>query len=117
MVIHVVLFRPRADLDPDARSALVDAIRTAAREIPSARRFTVGRHIENPPAYVQSGFPSFPFAAVVEFENRAGLLEYLGHPAHADLGRLFNETLEAALIYDYETVEGGQVSTLLDFGS
>jgi hypothetical protein len=114
VILHVVLFRPKPALGKDPREALFAALRSAAATIPSVRRFTVGRGIENPPAYVQSGFPDFPFAAIVTFDDRAGLLEYLAHPAHADLGRLFNETLEAALIYDYETAEAAGVAGLFD---
>ena len=44
----------------------------------------------------------YPFAAVVEFDDLAGLEAYLNHPQHERLGELFYQLLEAALVYDYE---------------
>ncbi|MCL4846954.1 MAG: Dabb family protein [Acidobacteria bacterium] len=102
MVIHLVLFRPRPDLEPGIREALFDALRVANEQIPSVRRFSVGRRVSDGPTYVMRGFPDFPYAAVVEFDDRDGLEAYLAHPAHDALGRHFNAAADAALIYDYE---------------
>jgi hypothetical protein len=49
-----------------------------------------------------SGFPDFPYAALVAVRDRAALDAYLGHPAHEAMSRYFNSTAEAALIYDFE---------------
>jgi hypothetical protein len=107
MLTHVVLFRPRPELDPPALDALIRAIEEAAREIPEVRRFTVGRQVANPPAYLAGGFPPFPYAAIVELDDRAALDAYLAHPAHAALGRAFNATLAATLIYDFDSQDAG----------
>jgi len=107
MILHLVLFRPRPDLSDEERDALLEAMRTAARGIPSVRRFRVGTQIDEPPAYVLGGFPSFPFVALLEFDDEPGLRAYLAHPLHAALGAQFNAAAEAALIYDY--VLGGDV--------
>jgi hypothetical protein len=114
MLLHVVLFRPKPGLERETHVALAQAIQSAARTIPSVRRFEVGRSIDDPPPYAASGFLAFPFVATVEFDDRAGLLAYLDHPAHRELGRIFNETLEAALIYDYDTVDASEAAGLLD---
>ncbi|MBA2354419.1 MAG: Dabb family protein [Acidobacteria bacterium] len=97
----MVLFRPRPGLDDAERDALLEAMRTAARDIPSVRRFRIGEHVADPPAYVLGGFPSFPFVALLEFDDEPGLRAYLAHPLHAALGARFNAAAEAALIYDY----------------
>jgi hypothetical protein len=113
MVIHVVLYRPRAGLEVAAGERLAEAIELARREISAIRRFTVGRRLEDGPAYKQGPFPDFPFVALIEFDNRAGLLAYLEHPMHASLGRQFGETLDAALVYDFDSVDATEARSFL----
>lgn len=105
MTLHLVLFRPRPDVTDAEREDLLEAMRAAAREIPSVRRFRVGAHVAAPPTYVLGGFPSFPYVALLEFDDEAGLHEYLAHPRHLALGARFNAAAEAALIYDYTITE------------
>jgi Stress responsive A/B Barrel Domain len=101
VIVHVVLFRPRPDVGDAERESLFEAMRVAAREIPSVRGFRIGQHIEQPVPYVMSGFPSFPWVALLEFGDEAGLRAYLSHPLHVALGQRFNTAAEAAMIYDY----------------
>jgi len=105
MTVHVVLFRPRPDVTEAQRDALFAAMRAAAAGIPTVRGFRIGKHLHNPPTYVLSGFPSFPWAAILEFDDEEGLRAYLGHPLHHSLGQQFNAAAEAALIYDYDIAE------------
>ncbi len=104
MTLHLVLFRPRPDLSDADRDALLDSMRAAAAGIASVRRFVVGTRVAQPPAYVLGGFPEFPYMALLEFVDEAGLQTYLADPLHAELGRRFNEAAEAALIYDFNQV-------------
>jgi hypothetical protein len=108
MIIHVVLFRPKADLESAQAETLVHALEAAAREIPCVRRFRVGRRVEDGPAYPASGASDFAFAAFVEVDDRAGLETYLSHPVHAALGQAFNAGLAAALIADYDVRDAGE---------
>ncbi|MPY87376.1 MAG: hypothetical protein GEU99_05595 [Luteitalea sp.] len=101
MTVHVVLYRPRADSSAEEREALVSATRAAAQSIPSVRRFLVGTRVANAPDYVITGFPEFPYVALVEFDDEAGLQAYLQHPVHVKLGQRFNALAEAALVYDF----------------
>ena len=103
MLTHVVLFRPRPDLDAAAIAQLLRSIEEAARTIPEIQRFTIGRQIADPPPYLAGEFPAFPFVAIVELADRAALAAYLAHPAHAALGRAFNASLAATLIYDFDS--------------
>lgn len=103
MIAHVVLFRPRAGLSDADRTAFVRAIEQARREIPSIRRFRVGRRVLLGHAYEQAMTQDFPYAAFIEFDAVEPLKAYLAHPAHAELGRLLGETSAAWLAYDYET--------------
>jgi Stress responsive A/B Barrel Domain len=110
MILHVVLFRPRPDLTEIERDALIASIDAVAHGVPSISRVRVGRRLSDPPIYVQGGFPDFPFFACLEFENRGALEAYLAHPLHVDLGRRFNATLEATLIYDVEVSDVAETS-------
>ena len=102
MVLHVVLFEPRADLSAESMQALLASIERAAREIPSVRRFEVGRRLDDGPNYLVGAPPALTYVAIVGFDDRAGLDAYLTHEAHVELGRLFNQALAAAFVYDYE---------------
>lgn len=102
MVAHVVLFRPRAGLTPDERTALVEAFFRALRDIPGIRRASIGKRVVHGRPYEDLMSEDYDFAAVLEFDDLGGLTQYLRHPAHADLGRRFFASFEAALIYDYE---------------
>ncbi len=102
MVWHVVLFAPRRGLEPGEQAALASALERAAREIPVVRQARVGRRVPGGPVYAAAGPIDLPYAAILEFDDAIALREYLAHPAHADLGRLFNESVSAAVVCDYE---------------
>jgi hypothetical protein len=108
MVAHVVLLAPRPDLTPDQRDAFLRALERAAREIPSVRRARVGKRVLHGPAYEARMAVDFPFAAIFEFDDLAGLQAYLAHPAHEDLGARFYDSLSAALAYDYQMDDAGR---------
>jgi hypothetical protein len=105
MFLHLVLFRPKSDVSESDRRAMFAALNVAASEIPSVRRFQIGRRITHGAAYEAMMTVDFPFAAVVEFDDLAGLQAYLQHPHHEKLGELFYQLQEAALVYDYEVKE------------
>ena len=48
----------------------------------------------------------YEYAAVIEFDDVAGLKGYLEHAAHAALGNRFFESIEAGLVYDFEMTAG-----------
>jgi hypothetical protein len=111
MVVHVVLFRPRPGLPDESRQAMIAALDAAATNIPSVRRFSVGRRTTHGAAYEKLMREDFPFAAIVEFDDLAGLQAYLRHPQHEKLGALFYQLQELALAYDYEIGPAGELST------
>lgn len=106
MLAHIVLFRPRAGLAPEARRALADAFETALRQIPSVRRARVGRRVMHGRPYEQLMRADYPYAAVLEFEDVTGLQAYLEHPAHEQLASRFFDAFEEALMYDFDLKEG-----------
>jgi hypothetical protein len=106
LIVHVVLFQPRVDLDEGARRELQEALSKAAKEIPSIRRFSVGTRIFHKlPGYEQAMIDSYDYALIAEFDDRAGLTEYLKHPAHQVIGRHFTASAQRALAYDYEMTD------------
>lgn len=102
MVVHVVLFKPRADLTPSDRAAFVSALERALKEIPTARGVRVGRRVTFGAGYEKTAPDAADFLALIEFDDLAGLQAYLQHPAHEELGRRFNESMEGGFVYDFE---------------
>jgi hypothetical protein len=111
VVAHVVLYRPRPDLDPAAARELAETLAAAPEHIPTIRRVWAGRRVDGP-AYPFGPFPDLPYIGVVEFDDRDGLTAYLTHPFHGRLAQLFAATTAAAQVYDYEMFEGAAVARL-----
>ena len=106
MTVHLVLFRPRADLTPDQRAVLASSFEAALRSIPAIREARVGRRLMTGRPYEAMMRADYPYAAVIEFDDADGLRTYLDHPAHEQLAARFFESFEDALIYDFELEEG-----------
>lgn len=101
MVSHLVLMKPRADLTPADRQAFIDAFDRATREIPTVRAVRIGHRLLHGAGYEQAA-PDMDFVAVIDFDDLDGLQTYLRHPAHADLGARFGQSVGAALVFDFE---------------
>jgi hypothetical protein len=103
VIAHIVLYRPRPDVSPEGTRALGEAVRRTCRDAPSVRRLSVGRLVDVGAGYLGGfGETTFEYAAIIEFEDRAGLLQYLAHPAHAELSALFWKSCESTAILDSE---------------
>jgi hypothetical protein len=103
MIVHLVLFRPRADAD--AR-ALIGAFENALTGIPLIRRARVGKRITIGREYEQLMTADYTHAAVLEFDDAPSLKAYLEHPAHQELGTRLFQSIEAVLVYDFDVTEG-----------
>lgn len=108
MIAHVVLFRPRPDLLKADSRALIDAFATALREIPSIRRARVGRRVRLERSYEALIHTDFPFAAILEFDDKDGVRAYLDHPAHEAISTRFFAAIADTLIYDFEVEESAE---------
>ena len=105
MVSHLALMKPRSDLSASDRERLVAAFERAVREIPTVRGIRVGRRITHGARY-EAGMPdAADYFVMIDFDDAEGLATYLRHPAHEDLGTRFNDSLAAALVYDFEEVD------------
>ena len=115
MIAHVVLFAPKPDLAESERRAVLDALTSAASEIPSIRRCRVGRRVRHGlPGYEQAMRIDFEYVVLIEFDDEAGLRAYLQHPSHAAAGTHFTTASSAALAYDYEVVEASDAKRLAE---
>ncbi len=110
--MHIVLFRLRSELSAAERDALVLTLSTACREIPSVRRCRIGRRYLHGRPYEQAMREDLPYAAIIEFDDHAGLKTYLEHPAHDELGSRFTAAIDARLIYDFEMQDSDRVDLL-----
>jgi len=106
MIAHVVLYEMRPDLDTADRDHLHHTIRTTFGSVPSLRRWMIGRRITLGLSYEIEMHPGYEYAAVLEFDDRTGLLDYLDHPLHAELAKLFWSCSTRTLVFDYEMVAG-----------
>jgi hypothetical protein len=101
MILHCVLFTPRADLGEPGRRALAEAFAQAVRAIPSVRGARVGPRTRHGADYERASGAA-EFLVVLEFDSLEGLQAYLAHPAHEGLGRHFRESLALADVYDFD---------------
>jgi hypothetical protein len=106
VLVHLVLFRPKPDLDAAARQNLADALTAALTQIPSVRRVRVGRRVMHGRGYERAMRANYSHIAMLEFDDLAALQEYLQHPAHEQLAAQFFAAFEEALMYDYDVGEG-----------
>jgi Stress responsive A/B Barrel Domain len=110
VIAHVVLFEPRHDLPQATREAFAASLERALTSIPQVRRARVGKRQNQSRLYDQLNVRDFPYIAIIEFETAADLRIYLDHPAHEELGRLFYETSQNALVYDFALHEGQETA-------
>src|SRR5690606_21189661 len=86
VILHLVLFTPRPDLQAGDREALAAALDRALETIPTVRRYRLGRRVRIGAGYEEAEAQDFQYCGLIEFDDRAGLETYLAHPAHAELG-------------------------------
>lgn len=103
MIVHVILFKPKADFSEAEQQSLLAGLTAAARGIPSVKRLQVGKRVTHGlPGYEQAMHENFEYAVLLEVDDLDGLKAYLAHPLHKALGQHFRQSSSAALAYDYE---------------
>ena len=112
MIAHIVLFQPRADLAATDRAQFARAFEHALTTIPQVRRARIGERVILARPYDRMNLRDFSHAAVIEFESQADLQTYLDHPAHTELAQCFYQAAEAALVFDFELVDGQEAERL-----
>ncbi|HWK11656.1 MAG TPA: Dabb family protein [Vicinamibacterales bacterium] len=115
MIAHVVLLQPRETLTADEKRAALDALSKSTASVPGIARFRIGRRVRHGlPGYEQQMAQDYAFALVLEFESIDALTAYLAAPAHGVLGNLFTTATSAALAYDYDLREAGELEAIAD---
>ena len=104
MIAHVVLFEPKATSNEADRENFLDAMKVAFMEIPTVERSLVAKRRLIGAGYESKiGYQTYSYVSVVEFKDVVALKEYLDHPLHQRLGRLFWENCDRTLIVDADS--------------
>jgi hypothetical protein len=102
VLLHIVLFQPRATMSAADRDAFIGAFENALTDIPSIRHARVGKRVVHGRQYEALMPVDYSYAAIIEFDDVNGLKEYLAHPSHTQLGEKLFEVSQSLLIYDFE---------------
>ena len=106
MILHLVLFNPKSELEEAERRSFALEIQAAVREIPGIQRAIVGRSFNLNPGYARSlGDKTYEFVALLEFADQSALLAYLSDPRHRVLGRRFWELCDSTVITEVDAVD------------
>jgi hypothetical protein len=106
VVAHIVLFNPKRELTTDERQSFAQSIRASVRRIGGVQRALIGRAIAVTPQYDRTfGDKTYEYAAVLEFPDPTALRDYLNHPAHRELGRLFWDNCESAVVMEADLAD------------
>jgi hypothetical protein len=107
MIAHIVLFNPKAGVSESDIRSFAKTIQGVCRQIQAIQRPQVGRRIDVDAGYPRSfGEKTYRFVAIFEFENSAKLREYLEHPLHRHLGKLFWEMCESTVVIEAAMADG-----------
>jgi hypothetical protein len=108
MIAHIVLFTPKDGTSAGERRAFATSVLETARAVPAIRRAMIGRSIQVDVGHLREmGHTPYQFAALLEFDKAADLVEYLNHPTHAELGRQFWALCGSTVVVEVEWREAG----------
>lgn len=94
MIVHLILGRPRADLNAEERAELGQAFGSLER-VPSVVDMTWGLDFSG-------RGKGYSYAGVVHFADRDALQAYQDDPLHTQVLETFNRLMPERLIIDYE---------------
>lgn len=104
MIAHIVLFEPKPGISSEQRRSFAIKFGRAVRDIGTVGRGYLGKAADIDAGYERSfGDKTYSYAAVLEFSDREGLLAYLRHPLHVEIGRLFWQACERTAIVEVDT--------------
>jgi hypothetical protein len=111
MIAHVVLFNPKPAASKELLLSCAKLLERLSREVPGVIRASVGRTIEIDAGYPREfGEKTYQNVCVLEFEDKASLINYLNNQLHRELGRLFWEICDSAVILETEMVDAKRES-------
>ena len=107
MIAHIVLFTPKGSLTDAQTLSFAQSVHATLASVPSIQRCLVGKRVDVDPGFARVfGDATYEYAAVIEFAGRDGLIQYLQHPQHHELGRLFWESCQSTVVSEVEFVDG-----------
>ncbi|CAA9420899.1 MAG: hypothetical protein AVDCRST_MAG03-2536 [uncultured Rubrobacteraceae bacterium] len=95
MVDHLVFFAVKEEASEEEVGDLVASIRGLKNEVPGTVDLSVGEDFSG-----RSG--DYTHALFARFEDRAGLQEYMEHPAHLAVVEKLEATTSGRIVADYE---------------
>jgi hypothetical protein len=106
MTAHVVLFNPKPTASKELLLSCAHLLERLAREVPGVVRASVGRTIEIDAGYPRDfGEKTYQNVCILEFNEKTSLIGYLNNPLHRELGRLFWEICDSAVVLESEMVD------------
>jgi hypothetical protein len=106
MIAHIVLFNPKPAASRELLLSCAQLLERLAREVPGVIRASAGRSVSIDPGYPRPlGEKTYQNVCIVEFDDKPSLLAYLTHHLHLELGRLFWELCESAVVLESEMVD------------
>src|SRR5215813_5182118 len=115
MIGHLVLFNAKRGATITQLRSFAKSISEACRQIETIHRVQIGRSVRLDAGYPRSfGEKTYQYVAVFEFEDLKALSDYLNHPLHHELGRMFWEMAESTTVIEVELI-GGKSEELVDF--
>jgi len=115
MISHIVLFEPKLGLTGEEVMGFAQQLKTVIDSVPTIARASVGRRVTIDSGQARYfGDQTYSFSAVVEFADKNGLIEYLNHPAHRELGRLFWQFCAATIVTEVECIDA-QAESVVEF--
>lgn len=97
MIEHIVLLKPRAEVDPAAVAGLWSGITALATRIPGIVTIEVGNNVS--PEGLGRGFA---LGFVVRFADATARDAYLPHPDHLAVVPLVHAVADEVLVFDLE---------------
>lgn len=103
MIRHSVYFKFKPETDAASRAQHITDFAALPGKISAIAGYEAGAVFAGPDA--KGNDPAFDVAHQVLFRDRAGLEEYIPHPAHREFGNRNRSSWERVLVVDAE-VEG-----------
>jgi Stress responsive A/B Barrel Domain len=95
VVDHLVFFAVKEDASQEEVDDLLSSIRALRDEVPSTVDLSVGEDFTG-----RSG--GYTHGLLARFTDRAGLREYMEHPAHLSVVEKLETTTTGRIVVDYE---------------
>jgi len=96
-----VLYKPKADITHEQLQAFAQELQSLFQSVPAIKRALVGKRESIDAGYQRSlGETTYTYLAVLEFDDEAGLIQYLTHPDHRLVGKLFWDLCESTSVFE-----------------